>query len=162
MQRNLATGWHFPVAVGQLDCTSDVGRTVAVQLADVETAMRQNRLFGALKQGSEALKQLQKVGGLLGVRWGGWAARLEGGCTLGMRVWKGSWQGAAAPQKNCLNGARAWSWQRRGPASFPSSIPFVPYSMHGPTWALVDAFAIVVLCSHSPPVVPMLRPPWRA
>lgn len=34
-----------------------------LQLADVETAVRQNKLFTALKQGSEALKQLQKVGG---------------------------------------------------------------------------------------------------
>lgn len=45
----------------------------ALQLADVETAMRQNRLFGALKQGSEALKQLQKVGGAgVVLRSGGW------------------------------------------------------------------------------------------
>lgn len=34
--------------------------SVESMLADVETAMRQNRLFSALKSGSEALKQLQK------------------------------------------------------------------------------------------------------
>lgn len=33
---------------------------VESMLADVETAVRQNRLFGALMQGSEALKELQK------------------------------------------------------------------------------------------------------
>lgn len=44
-----------------------------LQLADVETAVRQNKLFTALKQGSEALKQLQKVGG-------GWVRTRQAGC----------------------------------------------------------------------------------
>ena len=31
-----------------------------VQLANIETAKRQNKLFGALKEGNDAIKQLQK------------------------------------------------------------------------------------------------------
>ena len=32
----------------------------SVQLANIETAKRQNKLFGALKEGNDAIKQLQK------------------------------------------------------------------------------------------------------